>query len=195
MFVATLLTNPDTPILDSAMIDVPRRAWNGGATRWLAPGVAAEFLLPGMPDAIEEIWQVLQAQGVDLALQPARNRRKRILIADMDSTMIGQECIDELADEAGVGPEVARITARAMNGGIAFAPALRKRVALLKGLPESTVAHVLRTPHHPDERRTGTGRHHACRRRPYGARLRRVHGFRSTHRRRARFFTKSVPTA
>jgi phosphoserine phosphatase len=77
-------------------------------------------------------------------VQKAEGRLKRLLIADMDSTMIRQECIDELADEAGIGAHVAGITARAMNGDLDFEAALRERVALLKGLPEAVIAQVLR---------------------------------------------------
>ena len=76
-------------------------------------------------------------------LQPHDGRRKKLLIADMDSTMIGQECIDELADYAGVKDRVAEITERAMRGEIAFEPALRERVALLKGLPASVIDEVI----------------------------------------------------
>ncbi len=82
--------------------------------------------------------------GIDLAVVPLKGRRKRLLIADMDSTMIRQECIDELADEAGVGAHVAGITARAMNGELDFEAALRERVALLEGLPEAVIGQVLR---------------------------------------------------
>jgi phosphoserine phosphatase len=77
-------------------------------------------------------------------VQRAEGRRKRLLIADMDSTMIRQECIDELADEAGVGAHVAAITARAMNGELDFEAALRERVGLLRGLPEAVIGQVLR---------------------------------------------------
>jgi phosphoserine phosphatase len=79
-----------------------------------------------------------------MVVQSAEGRKKRLLIADMDSTMIHQECIDELADEAGVGARVADITARAMNGELDFEAALRERVGLLKGLPEGVIAKVLR---------------------------------------------------
>ena len=72
---------------------------------------------------------------IDVFVQPAAGRRKKLLLADMDSTMIGQECIDELADFVGLKDQVAAITERAMRGEIAFEPALRERVALLKGLP------------------------------------------------------------
>lgn len=144
MFIATLLTNPETPVLDRATVESLRNAWGGGAARWLAPGVAAEFDLAQTPGNLWQVWQDLQALRIDLAVQPAAGRRKRLLIADMDSTMIRQECIDELADEAGVGAHVAGITARAMNGELDFEDALRERVNLLKDLPESVIARVLR---------------------------------------------------
>jgi phosphoserine phosphatase len=86
---------------------------------------------------------VIGSAPIDLVIQDAETRRKRFLIADMDSTMIGQECIDELADMVGLKDKVSAITARAMNGEIAFEPALRERVALLKGLPVSVVDEVI----------------------------------------------------
>jgi phosphoserine phosphatase len=89
------------------------------------------------------ILAVIGSASIDLVIQDAETRRKRLLIADMDSTMIGQECIDELAAEVGLKERVAAITARAMNGEIAFEPALRERVALLKGLPISVVDEVI----------------------------------------------------
>lgn len=144
MFVATLLTNPETPVLDRVTVESLRNAWGGGAARWLDPGVAAEFDLDRVPENRWEVWEGLQALRVDLAVQKAAGRRKRLLIADMDSTMIRQECIDELADEAGVGARVADITARAMNGELDFEAALRERVGLLKGLAEGVIARVLR---------------------------------------------------
>ena len=144
MFMATLLTNPAAPSLDRALVESLRDAWGGGAAVWLDPGVAAEFALPRMPENRWLVWQDLQALRIDLILQPADGRKKRLLIADMDSTMIEQECIDELADEAGVGPHVAAITARAMNGDLDFDAALRERVGLLKGLPQAAIARVIR---------------------------------------------------
>ncbi len=145
MYVATLLTNPATPKLDAATVEALRNAWGGGEALWLNPGVAAEFSLQAMPGNPWNVWQDLQPLGIDLAVQAAEGRRKQMLLADMDSTMIGQECIDELADEAGVGAYVAGITARAMNGELGFEDALRERVALLKGLDEGVIAKVLET--------------------------------------------------
>ncbi|MGQ0612095.1 MAG: phosphoserine phosphatase SerB [Paracoccaceae bacterium] len=143
MFIATLLTIPETPVLSRAMVEALRNAWGGGDARWLDPGVAAEFALAEVPANLWQVWAELQALSVDLAVQPAEGRRKRLLVADMDSTMIEQECIDELADEAGVGAHVAAITARAMNGELDFEAALIERVGLLKGLPEAVIGRVL----------------------------------------------------
>ncbi len=112
---------------------------------WLKPDMAAEFQVARLPKNLMSVWDSLQAEGVDMVAQPSQNRRKKLLLADMDSTMICQECIDELAAEAGVGDRVAAITARAMNGELEFEGALRERVDLLKGLPTTTIAHVLQT--------------------------------------------------
>ncbi|MDB5657894.1 MAG: phosphoserine phosphatase SerB [Cypionkella sp.] len=144
MFVATLLTNPNRPVLDRVTVESLRNAWGGGDAVWLDPGVAAEFALEAMPANRWDVWQGLQGMGVDLVVQVAEGRRKKLLIADMDSTMIEQECIDELADEAGFGTLVAGITARAMNGELDFDAALRERVGLLKGLPATVIAAVVR---------------------------------------------------
>ncbi len=143
MFIATLLTDPARPTLDTTTVEALRNAWGGGDARWLAPGIAAEFPLEQVPGNRWDVWQDLQDRGVDLVVQPAEGREKRLLIADMDSTMIRQECIDELADEAGVGAHVAAITARAMNGELDFEAALRERVGLLEGLPETVIDTVL----------------------------------------------------
>ncbi|MFV0492643.1 MAG: phosphoserine phosphatase SerB [Pseudorhodobacter sp.] len=142
MFIATLLTNPEKPVLDQETVETLRNAWGGGTITWLAPHIAAEFPLDAIPANRWESWEGLQTLGIDLVVQPAEGRQKQLLIADMDSTMIRQECIDELADEAGVGAYVADITARAMNGELDFDAALRERVALLKDLPETVIAQV-----------------------------------------------------
>ena len=143
MHIATLLVDPARKGLDHTTVETLRSAWGGGAVRWLAPGIAAEFPVPDTPDTLWQAWEGLQAHGVDLAVQPAEGRRKAMLIADMDSTMIGQECIDELADMAGVGAHVAAITDRALNGELEFEGALRARVALLRGLDASIIARVI----------------------------------------------------
>jgi phosphoserine phosphatase len=144
MFVATLFSAPSHPTLDRSLVENLRNAWGGSEARWLDPGVAAEFDLAEVPANRWEVWEGLQGLRIDMVVQAAEGRKKRLLIADMDSTMIQQECIDELADEAGVGAHVAGITARAMNGELDFEAALRERVGLLKGLPEGVIARVLR---------------------------------------------------
>ncbi|WP_171132095.1 MULTISPECIES: phosphoserine phosphatase SerB [unclassified Ruegeria] len=143
MYIATLLTNPNAPTLEQALVESLRNAWGGGDGIWLSPDEAAEFALPTVPENLWDVWQDLQGSGVDLIVQPAEGRRKKMLLADMDSTMIQQECIDELADEAGVGARVKDITARTMNGELDFEGALTERVGLLKGLDESVIDKVL----------------------------------------------------
>jgi phosphoserine phosphatase len=85
----------------------------------------------------------LKEHPIDVVAQPLPGRRKRLFVADMDSTIIEQECIDELADYVGLKAHVAAITERAMRGEIAFEPALRERVALLKGLPVAVINEVI----------------------------------------------------
>ncbi|MEP4249677.1 phosphoserine phosphatase SerB [Tateyamaria sp.] len=145
MFVCTLLTSPSKPSLDPALVESLRNAWGGGDAQWLAVDEAVAFSLNVMPDNQWEVWADVQKLGVDLVITPLAGRRKAMLLADMDSTMIQQECIDELADVAGVGDRVKSITARAMNGELNFEAALRERVELLKDLPESVISEVLAT--------------------------------------------------
>ena len=143
MYVVTLLTAPSNPSLESALVENLRNAWGGGDADWLAVNEVAEFAVEQIPSNFWDVWESLQAGGVDLVIQPAEGRRKKMLLADMDSTMIQQECIDELADEAGVGERVKDITARAMNGELDFEGALIERVGLLKGLPVTVIDKVL----------------------------------------------------
>ena len=142
MFIATLIAAPGG--LEPALTESLRNAWGGGDVQWLGPDEAAEFTISEMPDNLWTVWRDLQPLSVDLAVQPHAGRRKAMLLADMDSTMIEQECIDELAEVAGVGDAVRDITARAMNGELDFDGALLERMALLKGLPETVIADVLR---------------------------------------------------
>lgn len=113
---------------------------------WLAETIACDIVLPSGIEgrtAAALLRDALATAPVDVAIQDAGTRRKKILIADMDSTMIDQECIDELADEVGVKAHVAEITARSMNGEIAFEPALRERVALLRDLDIGVVDRIV----------------------------------------------------
>jgi phosphoserine phosphatase len=145
-FVATLVANPSNPVLTPALAEEAAAAVDASGLYWLADGVACDIALK---DGANPDWQEALLRGVigdapiDVVVQNAETRRKKLLIADMDSTMIGQECIDELAAEAGLKDKVAAITARAMNGEIAFEPALIERVSLLKGLPLSVVGEVI----------------------------------------------------
>jgi phosphoserine phosphatase len=146
--VATLICNPANPALDSTIVDGALAVLpSPGSAQWLFDEVAVDIPFAGSDDirAIEN--RLRQARGdlpIDIVVQPAAFRRKKLFLADMDSTMIGQECIDELADFAGLKAHVAEITERAMRGEIEFEPALRERVALLMDMPVSVVDEVLK---------------------------------------------------
>lgn len=141
MATLTLLTDPRSPDL-SDLVVTEVTGGRHGAVRWLSPGAAVEVEVDLDGPLDDGLWRLWQARGVDLVLQQSR-RRRQVLLADMDSTMIGQECIDELAAVAGAGEAVATITARAMNGELDFEEALRERVGLLRGLSVDVVATVL----------------------------------------------------
>ena len=143
MFVITMLCSPERPALDPELVNAIRNAWGGGDVVWLALDEVAEFRVLNQPVNQWEVWSDCQKMGVDLIVQQTINRRKSMLIADMDSTLIHQECIDELAAEAGVGERVADITARTMNGELEFETALQERVALLAGLDTYVITKVL----------------------------------------------------
>jgi phosphoserine phosphatase len=149
--VATLISNPDAAALDHAALRRARETLPAaGEPRRLAERIAADipFSPAGENDNGTRAWAERLREGladrpIDVVVQREGDRRKRLLIADMDSTMIGQECVDELADKVGLKARVAAITERAMRGDIAFAPALRERVALLQGLPVATISDVI----------------------------------------------------
>src|SRR5258707_83702 len=146
--VATLICNPADPALDSTLVDGARAILpSPGPAHWLFDEVAVDIPFEGSEDAPTIERRLREARGdlpIDIVVQPRAFRRKKLLLADMDSTMIGQECIDELADYVGLKGHVAKITERALRGEIEFEPALRERVALLKGLPVSVVDEVLK---------------------------------------------------
>ncbi|MCA6106706.1 phosphoserine phosphatase SerB [Bradyrhizobium cenepequi] len=145
--VATLICNPANPALDSTIVDGALSVLpSPGAAAWLFDEVAVDIPFDGSEDIKAIETRLQQARGdlpIDIVVQPRAFRRKKLFLADMDSTMIGQECVDELADFAGLKEHVSKITERAMRGEIAFEPALRERVALLKDLPVSVVDEVL----------------------------------------------------
>jgi phosphoserine phosphatase len=108
----------------------------------LAQGKAEDLSFAGDPALARDVLEG-QVPGVDVIIQPSADRARMLLIADMDSTMITVECIDELADYAGIKPQIAEVTERAMRGELDFEAALKSRVALLKGLPETAIDQCL----------------------------------------------------
>jgi phosphoserine phosphatase len=159
-YVATLISHPDRPAVTDALVQrAAQYLPHGRPVGWLAPGVAMDipFLIDDSEDEVlgagkegsllkdlaGDLRDIIGGEPVDVVVQPHEGRRKKLFIADMDSTMIGQECIDELADYAGLKSHVAAITERAMRGEIEFEPALRERVALLKGLPAAVIDKVI----------------------------------------------------
>ena len=144
-YVATLIAQPgNDPDLGTALAAVTASVANPWVT-WLSEGEAVDVGFSGHTDGLDQstLREVIARRPVDLVVQPTAHRRKRLLVADMDSTMIAQECIDELADDAGFGSQVADITERAMAGEIAFEPALHERARLLAGLSLDVISEVL----------------------------------------------------
>ena len=144
--VATLISHPAKRALTPDVATMAMKALDASAIDWLGENLACDIVLkPGVdPKAADSILRdALAHSPVDIAVQNAQGRRKKLLIADKDSTMIDQECIDELAAELGLKEAVAEITRRAMNGEIAFEPALEERVALLRGLPLDVIDSVI----------------------------------------------------
>ncbi|QCG96911.1 phosphoserine phosphatase SerB [Azospirillum sp. TSA2s] len=146
--IVTLIA-PRTATLDEAVVQTAKAALVGlgadaGAPDWLAPGTACDLpfgnLAPEQAEAA--IRHALNGATLDIVAQPAATRRKRLLVADMESTIIEQEMLDELGDYVGLKDHIAAITARAMNGEIDFKDAVRERVALLKGLKETVIDEV-----------------------------------------------------
>ncbi|MCW6510560.1 phosphoserine phosphatase SerB [Lichenifustis flavocetrariae] len=145
-FIAPDANTELLPTLRAAQSLLPK----AGAPTWLDPERAADIFFEADLNDLASLRDTLMSRrsrdaGIDIVVQPSGGRRKRLFLADMDSTMIGQECIDELADFAGLKPRVSAITERAMRGELAFEPALRERVSLLKGLPLGVVDEVIGT--------------------------------------------------
>lgn len=145
--VVTLLSDPRAPaITDAVLKDAAQLLDATGPARRLDAEVAADIPVEArdLDRRVETLRAELRSLSVDIVAQPLAQRRKRLFLADMDSTMIEQECIDELADYVGFKSEVADITERAMRGEIAFEPALCERVALLEGLQVGVVDEIIR---------------------------------------------------
>ncbi|MDE3016268.1 MAG: phosphoserine phosphatase SerB [Pseudomonadota bacterium] len=146
-FVATLIAAPEGR-LTRRLADDMARALGAQGVNWIEEGVACDIAANGQRSAVsEQVEQTLTGRwplaAVDWIVQPLAHRRKKLLIADMESTIITCECLDELAEMAGIRDEIAAITARAMNGELDFETALRRRVGSLKGLPESALNQVM----------------------------------------------------
>ncbi|RVT40783.1 phosphoserine phosphatase SerB [Sphingobium algorifonticola] len=146
MFVATLVAS--AAIGQGDIADARDRLHDAGCrpgeSRWIDPEVAADLFFDTDPATARAVLTGLGqgqglGQGIDVIVQPVAHREKQLIVADMDSTMITVECIDELADYAGIKAEIAEITERAMQGELDFAAALRARVALLKDLDEAVI--------------------------------------------------------
>lgn len=147
--VATLISDPARPALDARLVESMAQILPGAQTLlWLSERLAADIPFTAENEAearrlVAVLRERCAALPVDVIIQPAAGRRKNLLVADMDSTIIGQECVDELADFLGMRDHVAKITARAMRGEIEFVPALRERVALLAGLSVDVIDKIL----------------------------------------------------
>lgn len=149
VYVLSLIAAPSEAPLSAASVDRARWALdeagtNAGAADWLSSDEACDIPFEGAPErALAEARRALAGAPIDVNVVANELRRKKLLVADMDSTLIEQECLDELAAEIGMRTEVSAITERAMRGEIPFEPALRERVALLRGLSTDIVAKIL----------------------------------------------------
>jgi phosphoserine phosphatase len=151
-FVATLVCNPANPVLTDALVwhvkqALDTSAVSSGSIQWLKPAVAVDIIMDRDAASLANMKEIadkaLAGEPVDIIIQPLQGRKKHLFLADMDSTMIGQECIDELADMVGLKAHVSAITERAMRGELEFEPALRERVALLKGLDAGIISQII----------------------------------------------------
>jgi phosphoserine phosphatase len=149
-FVLTLVTNPDQAGLNKSDVAAAQAALAalGAAVApadWLAPGIACDLAFAGCAAAPARAAAAaaLADRPVDIHAQPSSGRRKRLLVADMDSTIVTSETLDELADHAGLREAIAAITRQSMNGEIDFATALRMRVAMIAGLPVAALEATL----------------------------------------------------
>ena len=149
-YVLTLIGNASSAPLEPAHLErVCRRLATTGETAWLAEGIACDLFLDSALSAdeiTEQARDALSGTAVDSVCTPAKGRRKRLLVSDMDSTVIDQECIDELGDAIGLGPQIREITAAVVSGNMSPPDALHRRLALMRGMDR----HVLHSVY--DER-------------------------------------------
>ena len=143
MYVITLMCNPSNPILTNDLISKYCKAFQGTSVTWLNVGIAADITISEIPNEFKKYWLDLQSSKIDMVIQKEKYRKKKLLVADMDSTIIEQESLDELADEVGCGKKISQITKQAMEGKLEFEKALTLRVGYLKGTPISTINKVM----------------------------------------------------
>ena len=143
MYVITFICNPSNPILTNDLVSKYCQTFEAISFTWLNDGVAADITVPEIPNEFKKYWLDLQASKIDMVIQKEKYRKKKILVADMDSTIIEQESLDELADEVGHGKKISQITKQAMQGKLEFEQALTLRVGYLKGTPISTINRVM----------------------------------------------------
>ena len=153
-YVLTLVGDPATRLLDGSVVEAARAALDAagaeaGATEWLAPSLAVDILFDGVkPRAAQAaVAKALAGQAFDLAAQDRETRRKQLFVADMDSTIVQSETLDELAGKAGLKDEISAITLRSMRGEVPFEESLRQRVAMLAGLSVELMGDVVRELH------------------------------------------------
>lgn len=143
MPVLCLIADPADSELDPALAAKVVQQ-TGGELNWLNHAIACEIIEPKSTEALTIAREIIGSRRVDANVVPTDGRRKKILVADMDSTMINEECIDELAAALGIKDQVAEITDRAMRGELDFGQALDTRVALLKGLERKVIEEIRR---------------------------------------------------
>ncbi len=145
MFVLSLISSPEQPLVTTELAAAVAGRAGAREIVWLARGIACDLpLQETSPDAaLHAARAIIATAPIDVNVVPRHNRRKRLLIADMDSTMIHQECIDELGIAAGAGDHIKEVTRRAMRGEIDFVEALKERVTFMKGLRESVIQSVI----------------------------------------------------
>ena len=143
MAIATLIAagRLDDRLIDRALGSLREIDPKAAFSAWIDEGDAVDLRVSGDRQSVR--WALEGLERVDVFVQPEENRFKRLLVADMDSTIVGQECLDELADFAGLKREIAEITERAMQGKLDFKAALRERVAMLSGLDEDAISRCL----------------------------------------------------
>jgi phosphoserine phosphatase len=141
--VLVLIADPAKADLHDSTVAAVRAAVAGDSPTWLAPGIACEFAIRGdAPGAAAVAQNSLGGAPIDVAVVPTAHRRKRLLVADMESTLVENEFLDDIAAQIGIGPKIADITRRAMAGELDFAGALRERVAMLAGHDDAALETV-----------------------------------------------------